>query len=318
VSALADRAAFQRALAAAVGGDLVPLARLAAVDDGADPDTGDAVSDPTFSYSAYYAVECADHRWLPPGRTARDQLDAWVATARRDGVDDERLGSGFWGDLPCLLWPGAGTAAPVAGLPADPPYPVLFLTADTDPNTPTADAQRLFARTHGDTALVLLTGGPHVVYGWGYSCVDDLVTSVVTTGRLPASPVTVCRGPVTDPYPPAPPTTAAGWTSPEQAVQVVTAAVLDDPGYLAWDGSAPLDTGCDAGGVAHVSATDDGTVHVRLVRCSFTPGVPVDGTLAVADGGTGDVTATLALPFGRLALAADGTVTGTFRGQAYG
>jgi hypothetical protein len=267
--------------------------------------------------SAYYAVECADHRWLPPGRTAREQLDAWAATAARDGVDGERLGSRFWGDLPCLLWPGAGTATPVPTLPADPPYPVLFLTADTDPNTPTAGAQRLFARTHGSTALVLLTGGPHVVFGWGYPCVDDLVTAVVTTGRLPSSPVTVCRGRVADPYAPAPPAQAAGWTTPEQAVQVVTAALLGDPGYRAWDGSAPYDAGCDAGGTAHFTATDDGTVHVRLVGCALTPGVPVDGTLAVADGGTGSATATLALPFGRLALAADGTVTGTFRGRSY-
>jgi hypothetical protein len=44
----------------------------------------------------------------------------------------------------------------------------------------------------------------------------------------------------------------------------------------------------------------------------------VDGTLTVADGGTGDATAVLRLPFGRLVVAADGTVTGTFRGRALG
>jgi hypothetical protein len=206
----------------------------------------------------------------------------------------------------------------VPTLPADAPYPVLFLTADTDPNTPTADAQRMFARTHGSTALVLLTGGPHVVYGWGYPCVDDLVTQVVTTGRLPASPVTVCSGPVADPYPPAPPAAAGGWTTPEQAVQVVTAGLLGDPGYLTWDGSRPYDTGCDAGGTAHFSAGGDGTVHVRLVRCALTPDVPVDGTITVAEGGTGEATAVLRLPFGRLSVAADGTVTGTFRGRTLG
>jgi pimeloyl-ACP methyl ester carboxylesterase len=317
VSALGDRAAFQRALNAASDGDVVPLARLAASDDGTDPDTGGAVTDPGYSDAAYYAVECADHRWLPPGRTARDQLDAWVATAHRDGVDGERLGAGFYGDLPCLLWPGAGTAAPEATLPADPAYPVLLLTADTDPNTPTADAQRLFARTHG-SALVLLTGGPHVVYGWGYACVDDVVTRLVTTGRLPSSPATVCSGPVADPYPLAPPATAAGWTSPEQAVQVVTAGVLGDPGYLAWDGSEPYDTGCDAGGTAHFSVGGSGSVRVRLTGCALTPGVPVDGSITVPEGGTGDPTAVLQLPFGRVALAADGTLTGTFRGRPVG
>jgi hypothetical protein len=288
------------------------------VDDGADPDTGDPLSDPTFSVSAFFAVDCADHRWLPPGRTAREQLDAWVGTAHRDGVDGERLGAGFYGDLPCLQWPGAGTATPLAVLPADPPFPVLFLTADTDPNTPTAGAQRLFARTHGSTALVLLTGGPHVVYGWGYGCVDELVTRLVTTAQLPPSPTTVCTGPVADPYPPAPPATAAGWTSAEQAVQVVTTGVLEDPGYLMWDGSGPYDTGCDAGGTAHFTVAGSGSVRVRLAGCALTPGVPVDGSITVAQGGTGDATAVLRLPFARLTVAADGTVTGTFRGRTLG
>jgi hypothetical protein len=293
------------------------LARLAAEGEGRDPDADDAGPDPSFSVAAYFAVQCADHRWLAPGRTAREQLDAWAATAARTGVDQERLGSVFWGDLPCLLWPGAGTATPLPALPAHPPFPVLFLTADTDPNTPTADAQRLFARTAGSTALVLLTGGPHVVYGRGDACVDDVVTALVTTGRLPSSPVTVCGGRVADRYPPAPPAHAAGWTDPARAVQVVTDALLGDPGYQAWDGSAAYDTGCDAGGTVHVSQ-DDGTVHLRLVRCALTRGVPVDGSITVTDGGSGSATAALTLPFGRLALAADGTVTGTFRGSAYG
>jgi hypothetical protein len=85
-----------------------------------------------------------------------------------------------------------------------------------------------------------------------------------------------------------------------------------------WDGSEPFDTGCDAGGTAHVSLDRDDTVHVRLTGCALTPGVPVDGTLTVADSGTGDATAVLRLPFGRLVLAADGTLTGTFRGRTLG
>jgi hypothetical protein len=99
---------------------------------------------------------------------------------------------------------------------------------------------------------------------------------------------------------------------------VVTAALLDDPGYLSWDGSADRDTGCDAGGTAHWTTTDDGSVRVQLAGCALTPGVPLDGSLTVADGGSGDATAVLRLPFGRLALAADGTLTGTFRGRTLG
>jgi hypothetical protein len=123
---------------------------------------------------------------------------------------------------------------------------------------------------------------------------------------------------VADPYPPAPPAQPAGWTTPEQAVRVVTSALLGDPGYLAWDGSAPYATGCDAGGTATATAAADGSVQVRLEGCALTPGVPVDGSITVADGGTGNATADLQLPFGRLELAADGTLTGTFRGRILG
>jgi hypothetical protein len=166
--------------------------------------------------------------------------------------------------------------------------------------------------------MVLLTGGPHVVFGRGDACVDDVVTALVTAGTLPSSPVTVCTGPLADPYPPAPPTAAAGWSSPEQAVQVVTAALLGDPGYLSWDGSADRATGCDAGGTAHFTVGGDGVVDVALAGCALTPGVPVDGSITVADGGSGNATAVLRLPFGRLVLAADGTLTGTWRGQTLG
>jgi hypothetical protein len=59
-------------------------------------------------------------------------------------------------------------------------------------------------------------------------------------------------------------------------------------------------------------------VHVVLDGCALTPGVPLDGSLEVTDGGRGEVSATLRLPFGRLVLAADGTLSGTFRGRPAG
>jgi hypothetical protein len=317
VSSRPARAAFQRALNAAVDGDLVPLARLA--DDGDHPSAGSAEADRGFSWGLYYAVECANRRWVPAGSSPRRQLDTWLAAAARAGIDGERLGQVFYGDLPCLVWPGAAAQPRVApAVPADPPYPVLLLTADTDPNTPTANALRVFARARADTALVLLTGGPHVVYGWGYGCVDDVVTGVVTSGRLPARPETVCTGPVAEGYQPAPPATAAGWTTAEHSLDLVAAAVLGDSTYQAWDGGDPFTVGCDAGGTARYGTDADGTVHVALDRCALTPGVPLDGSFEVTDGGRGDVSATLRLPFGRLVLAAGGTLSGTFRGRPAG
>lgn len=39
------------------------------------------------------------------------------------------------------------------------------------------------------------------------------------------------------------------------------------------------------------------------------------GTVRVKDGGTGDVTFSVGLPFATLSMAADGTLAGTFRGH---
>jgi pimeloyl-ACP methyl ester carboxylesterase len=314
VSALWAREQLQRALNAALDGDGVPLARLAAENDGIDPDTGDTFYDPTNSQALYLAVECQDYDFVPAGSTGRAQLDTWLAAAGKAGVDRERLGDVFYDDLTCLFWP----RHPAAGRPAavtKPPYPVLLLTADTDPNTPTAEALRIYRRSQGNTAIALLRGGPHVVYGWGYPCIDDLVTAVVTSGRLPARPVTVCPGEVADPYRLAPPRTTAGYRSPARTVDVAMGALLDDPVYSAWDGWDPLTIGCDAGGTARYSIDADDVLTVRLHRCAWTPGVPVDGTLHATDDGEGPPRLSLTLPFARLSTSADGTISGTFRGH---
>ncbi|HEV7212815.1 MAG TPA: alpha/beta fold hydrolase [Blastococcus sp.] len=315
VSDEAARAELLRALNAATDGDAVPLARLAANSDGADPATGAGSPDPGFSDALYLAVECQDYRFVPPGGSARGQLDVWLDTARQLGLDRERLGSGFYGDLPCLFWPRSGDPAPPLPAPAAPRYPVLLLTADTDPNTPTQNASRLLARLGGSAALVSQTGGPHVVFGRGDACVDDLVTRVITTGRLPAVRVTTCPGDVTTGYEPNPPSRPELYRSAGDTSDAVLAAVLDDPAYAAWTGDRDLTIGCDAGGTARYRMGSDSAVHVRLRRCSWTRGVPVDGTVTVADSGYGDARLSVTLPFATLARSSSGHVTGVFRGR---
>ena len=51
---------------------------------------------------------------------------------------------------------------------------------------------RVFGRLD-DSSLVLLEGGPHVIFDWGYACVDDLVSDAIATGEPPATRVTICR-----------------------------------------------------------------------------------------------------------------------------
>ena len=98
-----DRMLFQRALAQASRGELLPLARLASISLGQDPETLRPIDDPSWSDAMYYAVECMDYdyRFGSPAASARAYLDA----GGRAGMRDVRLGSVFYGDLPCAYWP---------------------------------------------------------------------------------------------------------------------------------------------------------------------------------------------------------------------
>ena len=317
VSTEGDRTELQRALNSAVTGDAVPLARLAASVDGVDPDTGDVLPDPGYSSALHFAVECPDRVYVPPGSTARAQLDGWLDAGKRAGIDRLRVPDPYYGDLTCLFWPGAGalpTGAPTSPVSAS-HYPELLLTADTDPNTPTENASRVFRRTAGNAALITQTGGPHVVFGRGNSCVDDLVVGVITTGRLPQDRTPVCRGQVLAPYDSVAPSRAADYRDPSDTAWTVLTAALDDPMYVDWDGLDALSTGCDAGGSARYDLAPSGELVVTFLRCAWTPGAPVTGTMRVQDGGTGDATMRIRLPFAALTMTADQHVSGVFRGQ---
>jgi len=187
-----SRTALQEALNEGLDGEFESLATLAAP----------APVDDTFSDALFLAVECQDFDFVPRDGSGRAELDDWLDAAAEVGADGMRLGAVFYNDLSCLFWPGvADTAdferpAPVT----DPAYPMLVLTADTDPNTPTQNALRVYSRVLDDASLVTQQGGPHVLFGRGVSCVDDLVADFVAAGTPPPTEVTVCAGDVSDPY----------------------------------------------------------------------------------------------------------------------
>ena len=309
------RLQLQRAVNAAVQGDDVPLFRLSAASNGEDPDTGHESADPGFSQALFFAVECQDYDFVPAGSTPRRELDRWLDAARAAGVDGLRLPDVFYSELTCLFWPH-GNDHPVRPKPlTSVPYPVLLLTANTDPNTPTADALRMARHLGSGAALLSLTGGPHVIFGRGDHCVDDLVETTVVTGQLPAQRVTVCPGQVADTYIPIPPPRAAGYADPRSTAEIVLGAVLDEPTYSGWDGSDDLVLGCDNGGTVRYTVESSGTVTATLDRCAWTKGVPVTGTVHAQDGGSGDVTLSVDLPFAQLSMTANGRLSGTFRGR---
>nr|WP_281372154.1 alpha/beta fold hydrolase [Modestobacter versicolor] len=312
-----SRQQFQQAVNAAATGNLVPLARLASAAAAADPDTGAVANDPFFSDALYYAVQCADYDVVPAGSTGRAQLDVWLETGRAAGIDQARLDDVFYQDLPCLFWPETGAAPITPPTPSDPPYPLLALTADSDPNTPTQQAERVVARTLGDAALVVQQGGPHVLYGRGEPCVDEAVEQLLSTGRLPGRR-TVCPGEVAGVYGPNPPATAAGYADARGAVDAVLDATLGNVTYTWWDGARDLTIGCDAGGTATYALGGD-DLRLTLAECAWTADVPVDGELTVAEGGFGDARGSLSLPFAELDLdETQDELTGTFRGAPVG
>jgi pimeloyl-ACP methyl ester carboxylesterase len=186
-----SRTELQDALNDALLGDVAALDRL-----------GNAAgSGPTadFSDALFLAVECTDYDYVPQGGDPRAVLDQWLDRAAAEGIDQLRLGVHYYDKAPCLFWPGSATTPDVA-LPApvtDPPYPVMVLNADTDPNTPFIGARRVLgALTPGAgpaDAAVVQVYGPHVVYGRGDPCIDDPVDTFIETGQVPAERVTVCR-----------------------------------------------------------------------------------------------------------------------------
>ncbi|RBY97039.1 hypothetical protein DQ237_05425 [Blastococcus sp. TF02-8] len=309
-----QRIRFARAVNAAVEGDEVPLARLAAATAGADPNTGEVLPDPSFSPALFLAVECQDYPFVPAGRTGRAELDAWLDGAAAAGIEDLRLDDPYYGDLPCLFWPHEEEPTPLPAPPADPPYPVLLLTADTDPNTPTANALRVHARDLG-SALVTLPGGPHVLFGWGYPCVDRAVLRLLSDGRLPSRPETTCDDdPVRMPYVPLPPDSDVGYQDPYETVGLIVTEVLG-ASFESWPAIEPLELACRWGGSLEYSLDRRGTVEVALDGCEWTQDVSVHGTVEVTDAGSGDLTMDVTLPFAELQLEADGDVDGTFRGR---
>ena len=97
-----DRMLFVRALAAQSGrGDVVPLLRLLYPNLGTDPLDESIIEDPSWSDAIYYAVECQDYSY--PGDNPEDVVDSFFEAGA--DFDNLRLGSIFYGDLPCAFWP---------------------------------------------------------------------------------------------------------------------------------------------------------------------------------------------------------------------
>jgi pimeloyl-ACP methyl ester carboxylesterase len=268
-----DRMMFLRALAAYSGrGDLVPLLRLLYVDLGVDPVDETVIDDPTWSDAIYYAVECLDYSY--PGTTPEERAAAFFSAA--GDLDLSRLGSLFFGDLPCAYWPSAVLDQPRPEPLAAPGVPTLVLGATADPATPYLQGVAVSERLEQGN-LITKDGGPHVIFGRGNPCPDDATTAFILGGTAPEE--TACDGDVVGYYIPLLPETVEVFEDAEAMLDAVEYEIFYLPEYYWWDTVTDVSFGCNLGGTMTVTAGDEGDVFT-FEDCVF-----MDGLSLTGDGG---------------------------------
>jgi pimeloyl-ACP methyl ester carboxylesterase len=273
----ASRMIFLRALADyARDGDLAPMARILYESLSIDPETLRPAPDPTFSDAVYYAVECQDYAYF--SGTPQERAEAYLRAG--DSLENSlhQMASIFYGDLPCAFWPEARQdPARPAPLAAE-DIPTLVLNATTDPATPLSGARAVFSGLD-QGRLVVERGGPHVLFGWGKPCVDDLVTAFLVRDRLPTLAETVCDGEISRPFVDLAPASAAGPGSSGDLLSLLAAADDDFyylPEYYYWDLETATTVGCPAGGTWAFGPLESGEAY-SLNDCAFSEGFIMTG-----------------------------------------
>ncbi|MBI3240968.1 MAG: alpha/beta fold hydrolase [Chloroflexi bacterium] len=269
-----DRMLFQRALAATTRGDIVPLARLLYLSLGLDPQTLDAVPDPTFSDGMYYGVECQDYSYFTGSPDQR--AEKYVRAGDAIDFNIPRLASIFYGDLPCTYWPDATqNETRPAPLIAD-GIPTLVLGATADPATPVGNGISVHQHL-ANGYLITQQGGPHVIFGRGNACPDDLVTAFLVKGKVPAQRKTECEGVVADDYVAFAPVSAAAFASPLEAFESAESEINYLPEYYYWDGATQTNVGCPFGDGTMSFEPDGNNYKFTFSNCAFSRGWTMTG-----------------------------------------
>jgi pimeloyl-ACP methyl ester carboxylesterase len=271
----ATRMILLRALAAySRNEDLAPMARILYDSLVLDPETLVAIPDPTFSDAEYYGVECQDYGFF--SGTPDERAAAFIRAGDVIDATVQHFSTIFYGDMPCVFWPNArqdGTRP--APLKAD-GIPTLVLGAIADPATPVSNGQDVFSRL-SDGYLVTQAGGPHVIYGRGVACIDDLVTNFLVKDQMPPKRETTCEGTVTKDFVALAPLNAAEYANPLKALSSADDEIYYLPEYYYWDVKTPTNVGCSFGGTLSFEKTDTGD-SMTLKDCAFSKGFVMTGS----------------------------------------
>lgn len=286
-----DRAAFLRVLAAASRGELLPMLRLAYATLVIDPQTEQGVADPAWFGAAYYAVTCLDY--AEGGEDREANAHQIMAEAKAFAWRAPHLLRAFFAErLACAFWPDRGATqrpAPFAG--GD--YPTLILNADVDPITPVSMSYSVLDRVKNGY-LVVMQGGPHVIWGRGLTCPDEIVYSLLFEGTLPEAKEQLCSRDFIGKYERLTLTDPAAAADPLRVARSLQAELDQSPEVYNWDGSETLAIGCDHGGTVEISAAEEGTAY-SFAKCAWWPGLVFDGTGISIEEGAENIGLTLDL-----------------------
>lgn len=267
------RGEFLRVLAAAGRGDLQPMLQLGYYNMYVDPDTGLGITDPGWFGAAYYAITCSDYG---SGEGAAEQrARAILDEARAFAPSAPRLLRAYYLErVACALWPHQGPdkrPEPFAG--GD--WPTLVLNGTGDPITPMSMAYSVLDNARNAYG-VFMAGGPHVIWGRGYTCPDTIVEALLYDDTLPAVREQLCEQDFVTDYMPL---TLLGADEMSDPFTVARAVEVELYSYLPlsnWDGAEDARFGCPHGGTVSLSATGAGTLYT-FSACRFWPGLAVTG-----------------------------------------
>ena len=268
-----DRATFLRALAAASQSNLLPLLRLAYSNLEIDPQTLVGAPDPTWYGAAYYAVTCSDYGegTADDDETARQVIEKAKAFA----PEAPRLLNSYYVErLACAFWPKRGPnerPKPYAGGE----FPTLVLNADTDPITPITMGHSVMDNAK-HAFQVTMQGGPHVIWGRGLTCPDEIVYNLMFDGTEPDAQEQLCTQDFIGEYTRLTLTDAAGAADPFAVARAVETEIEQSPELYNWDGGNSLAVGCDFGGSMTVSAGDAGAEY-SFAQCALWTNIVLDG-----------------------------------------
>ena len=214
-----------------------------------------------------------------------------------------RLLDAFWVErMVCAYWPqqvALDRPAQFAG--GD--YPTIILNGDADPITPIEQSYRIIDNLKNGY-LIGMQGGPHLIWGRGLACPDQIVAALLLDGTLPIAPEQVCRQSLIQRYKP------LTQREPAQAADaLVVMQALETELSLSvwlgnWEAGDPLTLGCNHGGTMTVSLGENAAAAYELAACEWWPGLVIDGTgLSMANDQGGDE------------ITLDLTISGDHRGQ---